>query len=391
MRQNKKFLFAATLALILFLAAAPGAFAAEDPYPIPVFVNGVLLECFEPAFVEDAAVYVPLRALTEMMGYNVSYVTETKTAVFANSDTNIAFTLNAAAAGVEAVSGNIAVNGADFGEAEARLINGNLLVPLSFVTDYINRAALFVPEYQTRNGDTSAIGVMKIFSAYSVKSNSGLLIHSLTYNYSGRLPDNEHEVTSRYTVPQLAGFGDKTFETSLNKTFSDMFYATEQNVLNTYKEISETIAAGGEGYSSAEDMAYAFQYGNNGVLSVLLNEYAYSGGAHGSDLLYAYVIDQAASERLNLEDIFKPGVNFREILAAEMNKIRAAGSADWETVNEITAADLDSYDGHNFYFSEGDLVIYYDPYAVAPYARGRVEFKIPTETLAAHLLEKYAG
>jgi hypothetical protein len=391
MRQNRKFLFIAALTLVLLSAAASGAFAAADPYPIPVFVNGILLECVQPSFVEDTGVYVPLRALTEMMGYNVSYDIETKTAVFANSDTSLAVALSSAEAAGETAVGKVAVNGVDSGEAECRLINGSLLVPQSFITDYINRAALLVPEYQTVGDNTTPVSALRIFSADSVKSPSGLLIHSLTYKYSGQLADNEHEVASQYTLPQLAGFGDKSFETSLNQTFSDMFNATERNVLNAYKEISEAIAAGGEGYTYTEDMAYSFQYGNNGLFTLLLNEYSYGGGAHGSDLLYDYVIDQAASERLNLEDIFKPEVNFREILAAEMNKIRTAGTEAWAAVNEITTADLDSYDGHNFYYSDSDLVIYYDPYAIAPYATGLVEFRIPTETLAAHLLEKYAG
>ncbi|MDR1531883.1 MAG: DUF3298 domain-containing protein [Clostridiales bacterium] len=383
MKQKRMFLTAVSLAFVLSFAVAPRVFAAElppDTHAVSAFINGVSLKGPKTAAADDAEVYVPLRALMEMIGFEVTYDSETRTVSFDDGDTSITFALK---------SGIVKIDGVDFDRSEYRLIDGNLFVPLSFITDYFNRAALFIPEYKTDGDGTTTVSAIKIFSAYSVQLDSDILVSSLTYNYSEDLDENGHVVTSQYAIPQFAGFGGKTFETSLNKTFSDIFYDNEQNILDTYKEISESAAD--EIYSYASDMVYSFQYGDNGTFAVLLDGYDYAGGAHGLETRSSYVIDQAASKLLSLADVFKPDADYKEILAKEMNKIRDTDSEDWEIVNEITANDLDSYDGYNFYFSGSELVIYYNPYDIAPYARGLVEFKIPSESLAPYLLEKYLG
>jgi hypothetical protein len=379
----------------LFLTAP--AVAAPTASPIAVFVNGMPLPGELAAYERDSEVYLPLRAVAETLGLNVGYDASARAAVITDDAAAAVITL-------ALDDGLVTVNDVAFDQTAYDLVGSSLFVPSVFVSDYINRAAFFILAYDAPAA-AQAVTSVSLFSVLPVDVGSGVSVSSLTYQYDEAVDDAGHVVTSLYTVPQFMGLTDKPAEASLNQIFSDRFYANQQDILSEYQSLTASATAEqplpyevkSDGahplaaYSYSSDLRYALQYdAGNRTLTVALKSYRYSGGAHGLEGLETYVLDLDTAKRLTLADLFIPGADYQAVLAAEMNKIRASGTEDWDIVREITPDDL-AAEADNFFFQPGALVVYYQPYDVAPYARGLVEFVIPAEQLAAHLSARYAG
>lgn len=109
-------------------------------------------------------------------------------------------------------------------------------------------------------------------------------------------------------------------------------------------------------------------------LSITEDIYTYSGGAHGITLRIPFNYDTSTGKKLKLRDIFPVGYNYKtpinnfiekEIINPKENQYYFENA--FKGINENT----------NFYLEEGNLVIYFPLYEIAPYAMGIPEFRIP--------------
>ena len=81
---------------------------------------------------------------------------------------------------------------------------------------------------------------------------------------------------------------------------------------------------------------------------------------------------------MTLADLFRPGVDYSAVLTAEVLRQMEEQMAQSEEVSyfpeELTAVGPDQ----NFYFNEdGNIVLVFDEYTVAPGSMGMPEFPIP--------------
>ncbi|MDR1588616.1 MAG: DUF3298 domain-containing protein [Oscillospiraceae bacterium] len=379
---RKQFAVFALAAALSAGAAAPVASAApvvDTGESIAISVNGVQLTDAPPAFESSDVIYLPLRALAETVGFEVGYDEATRTAELSDGDRDIALSLT---------SGAVSVNGAASGEADFILRGNRTFVTVDFVSEYISSGSLFV---NSRESDTeTSAAAIYIYMPLDVSIGGGIRVGSLTYGYDEDI-DGAHAVSSSYAAPVLHGFGDADFEETLNKSFSDAFDANEKDILDESTAAGEAIADGrdDEVYSYASENDYTVT-ADDGILTISENGYLYSGGAHAMYWLSTYVIDIEGSKRLSLEDLFESGTDYKTALIDEMNAIRAAGGEYWEDVSEIGLEEIDAYGGYNFYFADGTLVIYYNPYDVAAYAVGMVKFEIPSDSISGIVAPEYS-
>ena len=167
----------------------------------------------------------------------------------------------------------------------------------------------------------------------------------------------------------------KLLQTDFMKRLGDLFAAAN--------EYTAAMAdAGIDDALFAMDLKVRDAYVNGDVLSIVLEEYSYTGGAHGSSLRCAFNYD----------------LNDGHLLAWE--EISADSSALVKTLKEyiIAQASSNSYDDYYFfdyyeeyldsafgdgtwYFSNEGLTIIYNQYTIAPYAAGIIEFTIPLEEI----------
>ncbi|ADO77562.1 DUF3298 and DUF4163 domain-containing protein [Halanaerobium praevalens] len=109
------------------------------------------------------------------------------------------------------------------------------------------------------------------------------------------------------------------------------------------------------------------------ILSIKFNYYQYTGGAHGNPYSLTYNIDLLTGKDVKLVDFLKRN-NLNLIEVENVIKTKINNNPDNYFQAEYGFQNL-AEDQH-YYLTENELVIYFQPYAIAPYSTGMPEFKI---------------
>jgi hypothetical protein len=126
-------------------------------------------------------------------------------------------------------------------------------------------------------------------------------------------------------------------------------------------------------------MNYVIPYNQKNLLSIYIDEYTYSGGAHGNTVRSARTWNILTGEIYDLEDFFRCNpYNREEIIYFLRREAREESKTDGYKYFENYEVLIDQYfEEENFYITSKGLVIFYDLYTITPYASGIVEFTIP--------------
>jgi len=139
-------------------------------------------------------------------------------------------------------------------------------------------------------------------------------------------------------------------------------------------------------------MQYSFEtgfevfYNSKDFVSIVLNHYQFTGGAHGNYFAVGYNINLSDGSFLSLADIVQPGK--LDLLAYECeeailekyqaNSLFEAGLFE----NEIVISE-----DQDFYIIPGALVLQFDPYEIGPYAMGEITAEISFDKIKDILSE----
>lgn len=130
-------------------------------------------------------------------------------------------------------------------------------------------------------------------------------------------------------------------------------------------------------------MKYNIAYNENCFLSVYIDKYEFTGGAHGSTVRSSDTWELSSGTNIPLYTFFKRGTDYERLLTeeiikqAEYNMKQNPGIYFDDYKNLI----LKNFNQQNFYLTPQGLVIYYQQYDIAPYSTGIVEFTIPYKTI----------
>lgn len=122
------------------------------------------------------------------------------------------------------------------------------------------------------------------------------------------------------------------------------------------------------------------------IYSFVFDVYEYIGGAHGDGFVVTKTFNSNTGEQLYLDDVFSDNDQFLEQLSANAMPlleyiIDEYSDPDW--VRDGTAPVLENYE--RFALSDEYLMIFFNPYQVAPYSEGVIEIKIPLDDLTISL------
>jgi tetratricopeptide (TPR) repeat protein len=129
------------------------------------------------------------------------------------------------------------------------------------------------------------------------------------------------------------------------------------------------------------DAKYKVVYNKDGLVSILMTYYFYTGGAHGYGYKVAYNYDIIEGKELKLQDLFSKDADSYSIVKQEVVK----------QMREDT--DSFFFEGHgidvvkkysepfNFYFTEQGVFVWFGEYEVGPYAAGMPEFLITSNVV----------
>lgn len=184
------------------------------------------------------------------------------------------------------------------------------------------------------------------------------------------------EFQGKVSIPVISGMKDKAFEAQLNATL----LKEEQTALSEgqkagKEEIEGAKEHGWEPRPHALDTSYKVHDAGE-LISFSVQSYVYTGGAHGMTAVTYYNIDnQAKAKQLQLADLFQPGYDYlailNQIIKQQMKEQTSPDGFnpyfDFEGISE----------DQGFSFKDGNLVIHFSQYEIAPYAAGMPEFTIP--------------
>ncbi len=117
--------------------------------------------------------------------------------------------------------------------------------------------------------------------------------------------------------------------------------------------------------------------GKDGCMVYIINLDMYEGGAHGISQQLVMNFDAKTGRQLKYDDIFVQGHEFRlrEMLLDELKK-----QTDTNTLDELHAKDylltMDIYAPQNFILGDDEVTFIYNPYEIAPYAKGNTELTL---------------
>ncbi|MGL5313554.1 MAG: DUF3298 and DUF4163 domain-containing protein [Peptostreptococcaceae bacterium] len=127
---------------------------------------------------------------------------------------------------------------------------------------------------------------------------------------------------------------------------------------------------------------------SDNMLSLVIEYYKYSGGAHGYYENISHNIDVRNGRELSLKDLFKDNYDYKKVINKEIR----------EQIEDIIKKEP-QYNGvyefngikeeQKFYIQDDNIVIYFDLYDIAPYAAGIPEFQINIKTIDHMLKDEY--
>ncbi len=179
------------------------------------------------------------------------------------------------------------------------------------------------------------------------------------------------------SIPVLDGLQDSKLQQQLNSRFEQDALKFENDLeAQAGEDIKEAVKTGNYFWQYDATTAYKVAYNQNGLLSITVDYYRFTDGAHGTTERIPYNYDLATGQELSLQDLFQAGVNYKEIINQEITaQIKTSPIREYLTVPGMEFKTID--DSQPFYLTDGGLVVYFGQYEIAPYVAGMPEFKIP--------------
>ncbi len=185
---------------------------------------------------------------------------------------------------------------------------------------------------------------------------------------------NEAEVTEKETIGNEVTEETQRLQETIEQVNFDIDEVTNE-LVEEFKESAEL----GESYGSLE-IHHETVTDNDRYFTLKLS--IYQGAGSGMESYKFYTIDKRSGLQVQLKDLFREDSGYNEIISEEIrNQMRTLMAEDEMNAYWVDKTDIPdlNWEGlkedQNFYFdADGDLVLVFDEYEVAPGYMGAQEF-----------------
>ena len=174
-------------------------------------------------------------------------------------------------------------------------------------------------------------------------------------------------------IPILMELNRKNTQEKYNDLFRDNIMTFVEYTINMARQSQQDFAEAE--FPRREFVAKVdFEIKNSKqILSIKFDYYQYTGGAHGNPYSLTYNIDLAAGDDLKLIDFLElQNMNLNDIEEFIRAEIKKEPELYFQEEYGFQSLDQDQC----YYLEDGELVVYFQPYAIAPYSTGMPEFRI---------------
>ncbi|MFI5260192.1 MAG: RsiV family protein [Candidatus Paceibacteria bacterium] len=204
-----------------------------------------------------------------------------------------------------------------------------------------------------------------------------------------------YDIAANYasTTPLLDGAGtaaNAAAVATMKKFIGDAItqFKTDGNFANLTAADVQTMGFD-KGRKETLQITYLIASSLNTV-SYIFTTYEDTLGAHGNTFFHTFTFSTNTGAALALSDLFLPGAPYLDTLST-ISRAKLPGvigdQADTAFIKGGTTADEKNF--QNFFIDNKELVILFDPYAVAPYSAGPQTLRIPLTAIANILKPEY--
>jgi len=252
------------------------------------------------------------------------------------------------------------------------LYNGTTYVPVRALAESLGKEVKWDPK-------TSTVEIYDKDKNFIEKD--GIRIYTKTVRYK----DEYTEVNLK--IPVIEGMENSELMAQLNQEFEKKALDFKRETERITKEVvEESKAQGWPLRTGSVYIEYEAQVNDNRTMSISVIYYQYTGGAHGNYNKETVNLDLVNEKELSLRELFDGSDDYKQVLTKEILKQM---NNDKDNLFPETLKDFKASDDLKFYLTDEGIVFYFDPYEVAPYASGIVEYKISYESLKDVLNENY--
>ncbi|MHC1747041.1 MAG: DUF3298 and DUF4163 domain-containing protein [Cellulosilyticaceae bacterium] len=188
-------------------------------------------------------------------------------------------------------------------------------------------------------------------------------------------------------LPQIEGLSNKKFQNIVNKYFKIHANTLRSNIMDEAKVYYNQKSNFGQSPVVFELVSnYTVKESMPNYFTIGVFEYTYTGGAHGMSHQKYINIDLVNNKILTLKDLFLKDTEYEQVICEYIKTQVDERTKQGKQFYNIQETLLKMTDDQNFYISkEGNLVIVFNIYEIAPYTSGVVEFTIPHHVMKPYL------
>lgn len=334
----------------MMLSVCAYGFAATDSKPA-IMLDGTKIEAV--ASVDKGNVYLPLRAVSEKLGYEVQWLEKDKKIFVTKAEKQIMIDLNN-----NKITANDHVYYSDYTIIEDRTYLG---------ADFFSENFRLSVRWNGQNG---------IIQLESVKENE---ISIKTINEAS--DQDKIKITLQY--PQIDGLDDQAVQDGINSIFSKKAMEARNKGLKNAEEMGMELASGYTGSPNKCEtyLDYRLKYNQKGLLSIVFMDYQYTGGAHGLTEQSSYTFNLKTGEEYQLKDLVKSDADYIALIS-DVVRHEIEAKVKEGILPDYSIAPFEAIkEDQDFYLSHDAVVVYFQQYEYFPYAAGILEFPVEFSVL----------
>lgn len=365
----KKTLLSLTLAGSLAVLSSVGALAANTE--ATAVLDGKTLPT--KGVVGSSLIYVPVRAACEALGYSVAWSDAggVKTITLTKESDTIVFDLSGETVNDNGHSYYASSHADNYGGTGIELISGSA---------YLD-SELFGEVFSVGTSFDAASGSLKLTS----RPVNAITIQNV------KTAETKDYLKTTVQYPKISGLTDADAQSAINAAIKQLADTASAEGAQNASDMAQAVK---EGYGGGVNMCetyfdYAVKYNRDGLLSIVFQDYQYSGGAHGGTLQTGLTFDLATGKMLKLNDLTNTSSGYRAYINASIRQSIDNRIASGNLTEFPDAKFSDIGDDPAFFLSNTGIVFYFQQYEYFPYAAGIQEFTIPYSELKDMLGRAY--
>lgn len=243
----------------------------------------------------------------------------------------------------------VTVNKVNTHDMQARIMNNRLYVPVNVLKNYVGINAAWDASSRTVSLTKSPLNPISIQAVSLWKADSGKM--SINLNY-----------------PQLTG--EQPGVAAINAVLKKYVEQTAADVKQQIKEAGEPVANRPYDF----DNSWVVTYNEKGYVSLMIESYSDTGGAHGSTIRKAFTFSLADGKQLGLGEVLKANPRYKKVLNKKLRKQVPIREGYLGGFKELP-------DQPDFYVTGTKIIIFFQQSEYTAYAAGFPEFSFTFKKL----------